>query len=387
MTQSTVRSENSNLSRRRLLKVLGLTSVAADGALVGCRSKKETALTLFGTGTLDLEDWSRIKTDLGIVLKFRDNGNDTGPVITQMVAGNAANDYDLGGLQGGAEAELAGAGKILPWDLTKLQRWATMWDWAKEIPYTSYEGKRYGLPVVINADSMIYLPDKVGQIDSYAAVFDPKLKGKTSMEDAWINSVIFTAIYLKDNFEKNIKNPGDLDKDELEFVMAFLIQKKKEGQFRKFWNGWEDGLRLVLQSEVYVMTGWEPIVYAARKQGVNVQYAVPKEGYEGWSNDLIIHSGTERRGVYDAVHKFADWELGGYYGCALALKRGYVVPNDSTLEYAKAHPTEFKLADLEQIVNNVRRKFLQMKGRTYWQNVRPRLYKEYEIWWSRLRSA
>jgi len=63
------------------------------------------------------------------------------------------------------------------------------------------------------------------------------------------------------------------------------------------------------------------------------------------------------------------------------------VPNDSTLEYAKAHPTEFKLADLEQIVNNVRRKFLQMKGRTYWQNVRPRLYKEYEIWWSRLRSA
>jgi putative spermidine/putrescine transport system substrate-binding protein len=125
-----------------------------------------------------------------------------------------------------------------------------MWDWAKEIPYTSYDGKRYGLPVVINADSMIYLPDKVGLIDSYAAVFDPKLKGRTSMEDAWINSVIFTAIYLKDNFEKNIKNPGDLDKDELEFVMAFLIQKKKEGQFRKFWNGWEDGLRLVLQSEV-----------------------------------------------------------------------------------------------------------------------------------------
>ncbi len=49
------------------------------------------------------------------------------------------------------------------------------------------------------ADSIIYLEKETGPIDSYHAVFDPKFKGRTSMEDAWINSVIFAAIYLKEN--------------------------------------------------------------------------------------------------------------------------------------------------------------------------------------------
>jgi len=33
------------------------------------------------------------------------------------------------------------------------------------------------------------------------------------------------------------------------------------------------------------MTGWEPIVYAARKRGIDCYYAVPKEGYEAWGNN------------------------------------------------------------------------------------------------------
>ena len=85
---------------------------------------------------------------------------------------------------------------------------------------------------MINADSMIYLPDRVGKVDSYAAVFDPKLKGKTAMEDAWINSVIFTAIYLKENGLVPIENPGNLSEEELGAVMEFLIKHKTDGQFR-----------------------------------------------------------------------------------------------------------------------------------------------------------
>lgn len=385
---------DSNASRREFLKILGLLGVGVSlGGTQSCvnSSSKDSLKTLrfFGTGTLDIgEYWQKLKEELNIELLFEDNGNDTGPVITSMVNGTASVDYDLGGLQGGAERELAEAGKIIPWDLSKISNWESMWDWAKDIPYTKIGNKQYGLPIVINADSIIYLPEFTGgEIDSYAAVFDPKFKGRASMEDAWINSAIFAAIYLKESGLQKIDNPGDLTEDELEGVMEFLIKKKKEGQFKTFWRGWEQGLNLIKSKEVYVMTGWEPIVYAAQKAGINAKYAVPKEGYEGWSNDLILHAGAKNRSLIEEAHKFANWELSGFYGAVLAKERGYIVPNGKAYEYALNHPKEFNAEDQEKKSENVENKFKKMKGKVYWQNVRPKNFKLYEDWWSKLRNS
>ncbi len=392
---------DSNISRRDLLRRLGYSGIGLAAVMSGCRGgdnhsgtatsdKLVTSireLKLYGTGTLNLESWAQAQQDLHVKLTFKDNNNDAGPVVTQMVSGTVADDFDLGGLQGGAEAELAQAGKILPWDLTKIPNWQAVWPWAQDIRHAKYDGKQYGLPIVINADSMIYLPDKVGKIDSYAAVFDPKLKGKTSMEDAWINSAIFTAIYLKQNAISKIQDPGNLTPDELGVVMEFLIKKKKDGQFRRLWNGWEDGLQLIKSQEVWVMTGWEPIVLAAQKAGVNAQYAVPKEGYEGWSNDLILHTGAKSRDLIDLAHQFANWELGGYYGCALSKLRGYVVPTDKAVDYAGKNPSEFDSKVIAATAQHVHDKFLKQGGQAFWQNSRPKEYKLYEEWWSKLRSA
>jgi putative spermidine/putrescine transport system substrate-binding protein len=381
--------QHSNYSRRQLLKRLALAGVTIYPGFTGCggRRVQNKELILFGTGTLNIDDWSQLNRDLGINLKFVDNNNDTGPVITKMIAQKAAEDYDLGGLQGGAERELAEAGKILPWDLDKIKNWPKVWDWARAIPYTKWEGRQYGLPIVINADSMIYLPKRVGQIDSYAAVFDRKLKGRTAMEDAWINSVIFTAIFRKESGLQKIVEPGDLTSDELGEVMEFLIKLKRDGQFKTFWSGWESGVSLMRDESVWVMTGWEPIVYELRRQGIQAEYAIPKEGYEGWSNDLILHIGAKTRDVVDLAHEFADWELSGYYGCTLAKKRGYLVPDDSAVAYASDHLSPQDQDEQKRITEHVRTKFQQQKGAVYWQNVRPRQYKLYEDWWSKLRNA
>ena len=385
---------DSNTSRRELLRLLGMTGAGLMlGSLVGCQNNGKKAppvptdLKFYGTGTLNLEKWDQLKKDLSIGMTFKDNGNEIGPIVSQMITGTAASDFDIAGLQGGAERELAAAGAILPWDTGQLHHWADVWDFAKAIPHIHYNDQLYGLPIVLNADSMIYLPEKVGTIDSYAAVFDPKLKGKTSMEDSWINSTIFTAIYLKQNSLAKIDNPGDLTESELGEVMEFLIKKKKEGQFVKLWSGWEDGLELIKSQKAWVMTGWEPIVYAAQKAGINAKYAIPKEGYEGWSNNLVLCKGAKDRNSLELAHKFADWELGGYYGCAIADLRGYVVPTDASTAYAKSHATEFDAAKIEKIAQNVKDKFFKMKGITFWQNMRPKNYKQYEVWWSKLRSA
>ena len=387
----------SNINRRQFLKLLGAggLSLGLGGidllrrpVLSFAQQKQTVTLNFWASGTMTIEQyWQKLEQDHAIKVNFTDNGNDPGPVISKLVFGNAQGLYDIGGLQGGAEKELAVHGQLEPWDEAKIPNYKTLWTWAKDIPYIRYQGKLYGIPTVINADSVIYLPEKVGKVDTYAVVFDPKLKGKTAMEDAWINSVIFTAIYLKENSLQKIGNPGNLTKDELGAVMEFLIKKKKDGQFRTFWNGWEQGVQLVTSQEVWAMTGWEPIVYAARKAGVKAEYAAPKEGYEGWSNDLLLFKGAAQRGRKDAAHRFANWELGGYYGNALGKLRGYMVPTDNNVSYAKAHPQEWAMQEQKDLADHVKAKFFSMKGAIYWQNVRPDNFQLYEEWWQKLRNA
>jgi len=398
-------SLSSNISRRHLLHLLGATPFAAPLFTFGCGpSNTSKTLRLYGTATLDIgpDNWKKLTDQTGISIEFTDNGNDVGPVLAEMLSGTAAQAYDLGGIQGGAEPEMYQAGVILPWDVSKIPMWNTVWDWMKTIPNLNQGGKQIGLPVVANADSVIYLENETGLVDSYSAVFDPKYRGRASMEDAWMNSVIFAAIYMKGNNIEGlgkIKTPGDLEEDELRTVMGFLTKHKKDGQFYKFWNGWQEGLELITKRKVVVMTGWEPIVYAAQLKGVtDVRYAVPREGYEGWSNNLVLHRGAHDRDMVEVAHQFANWQLSGYYGCVLGSLRGYMVPTDGCVDLSEKSQVSYRdtqngtwttvhADDARTLRNHVRKKFLEQKGQVYWQNARPKNYELYEQLWAELRAA
>ena len=375
------------LTRRQLMQrtALGAGALAVGGLGLPRMARAAGEINFWASATLDIADgWKTFTKESGVGVAFTDNGNDPGPVVAKLAAGNANDIYDVGGIQGGSEKELAKQGLIAPWDVSKIPNYASVWQWAKDIPYLTYQGKVYGVPTVINADSMIALEDKIGKVDSYGVVFDPKLKGKTAMEDAWINSAIFTAIYLKNSENAKIAEPGNLTPDELGLVMEFLIKHKKDGQFRTFWSGWEQGVQLVANQEVYVMTGWEPIVYAARERGIKAYYAVPTEGYEGWGNNTVLLKGAVDRGLSDTAHSFANALLGGYYGCTLGALRGYVVPTDNNAAYAAAHPDAFDAKKVKDLGEHVKAKFA---GKVYWQNTRPDNFQLYEQWWQKLRNA
>jgi putative spermidine/putrescine transport system substrate-binding protein len=378
----------SRLTRRQLFHRAALGAGAlALGTLRAPRiAQAANGIDFWASGTLDIGDegWKLFADESGIKVRFTDNGNDPGPVVARLAAGNANDIFDVGGLQGGSEKELAKRGLIAPWDLSRIPNYASVWEWAKNIAYVTYEGKIYGIPTVINADSIVALRNKVGTVDSYGVIFDRKLRGKTAMEDAWINSVIFTAIYLKNSENARISEPGDLTADELGLVMEFLIKHKRDGQFRTFWSGWEQGLQLVANQEVWVMTGWEPIVYAARRRGLDCYYAAPKEGYEAWSNNTILLKGAVDRALSNTAHQLANAFLSGFYGCKLATLRGYAVPTDNNVAYAAAHAGAFDPAAVRELSEHVKAKF---SGRVYWQNTRPANFLLYEEWWQKLRNA
>ena len=127
-------------------------------------------------------------------------------------------------------------------------------------------------------------------------------------------------------------------------------------------------------------------MYEAKRLGKKVEYATPREGYEGWSNDLVLHKGAKTRGLEDVAHTFANWELSGFYGAVLAELRGYVVPNNESVHYAQEKFTKEKAEKIRAVVDHVQQKFSQ-GGSLFWQNTRPTHYKLYEEWWSKLRSV
>jgi putative spermidine/putrescine transport system substrate-binding protein len=378
----------SRLTRRQLVQraILGAGALATGTLRLSRAAQAANEISFWASGTLDIGDagWKILASESDVKVDFTDNGNDPGPVVAKLATGNANDVYDVGGLAGGSERELAKRGLIAPWDITQIPNYSTLWEWVKNIPYLTFEDKIYGIPTVINADSMIALRNRVGSIDSYGVLFDRKLRGKTSMEDAWINSVIFTAMYLKNSENAKISEPGDLTADELGLVMEFLIKHKKDGQFRTFWNGWEQGLQLIANQEVWVMTGWEPIVYSARRRGLDCYYAEPKEGYEAWSNNTILLRGAVDRKFSKTAHQLANAFLSGFYGCKLGALRGYVVPTDNTVAYATAHPRAFDPAAVKELSEHVKAKFA---GKVYWQNTRPVNFQLYEEWWQKLRNA
>ena len=376
------------LTRRQLVQrgALGASALMAVTLRLPRAAQAANEINFWASGGLDIGDdgWKIFASESDVKVDFTDNGNDPAPVVAKLAAGNANDIYDVGGLQGGTERELAKRGLIAPWDLAQIPNYSSVWEWAKNIPYLTFEGKTYGIPTVINADSMVALRKRVGNVDSYGVIFDRKLRGKTAMEDAWINSVIFTAMYLKNSENARISEPGDLTADELGLVMEFLIKHKKDRQFRTFWNGLEQGVQLIANQEVWVMTGWESIVYAARRRGLDCYYAAPKEGYEAWSNNTILLKGAVDRKRSKTAHRLANAFLSGFYGCKLGTLRGYVVPTDNNVAYAAAHAGAFDPAAVKQLTEHVKAK---LAGKVYWQNTRPANFQLYEEWWQRLRNA
>ena len=151
--------------------------------------------------------------------------------------------------------------------------------------------------------------------------------------------------------------------------MEFLIKHKKDGQFRTFWNGWEQGVQLVANQEVWVMTGWEPIVYAARERGINAYYAVPEGRLRrlGQQHHPSQGRGRSRTFGYRAhaspMRCSPATTAASSAGCAAMS-----CPTDNNVAYAEAHSDVFDPKKVKELAEHVKAKFA---GKVYWQNTRP----------------
>jgi putative spermidine/putrescine transport system substrate-binding protein len=385
-------------SRRQVLRagaVLGIAGLVGRRRLAPPAFAAGRTLTIADVGVGDPDgDWSPFEEPTGDQVNLVSIGNAPSAVVNQLIAGGGQTTFDVINIVGGMQKPLVDNDLILELDPSRLPHWQGntyieqyLAPGTPGFDFIGYEDKIYGVPTVLQGDSFAYLPQETGELDSYAALFDPAFKGFVALEDNYTTAGQKTALFLKHSGQAAINDPADMTPEEVKTVIDFLVEHKKAGQFRVVWSSFEQAVNLITSKEVHVIDCWEPMVFVARSQGHDVNYAAPKEGYLLWAMAAYMVNNPERSEEdLQATYDLLNFMLGPWYGAKITLLRGYMT-NPLAPEYAKAHPEEFsakEAARVAEITEGVQRKFEQ--GGT-WQNRWPTNVDVYEEEWQRFKAA
>ena len=196
------------------------------------------------------------------------------------------------------------------------------------------------IPTTYNADTLGIRPDLIdGPVDSWAALLDPKFKGKAATLNIPSIGIMDAAMALEARGDMKYADKGNMTREEIDKTIAALIEAKKAGQFRAFWTNFNESVNLMASGEVVIQSMWSPAVTAVRTQGIACKYQPLKEGYRGWASGFGLPVAIADR-EKDAAYEFIDWFLSGWAGAFLS-RQGYY---PAVLETAKTELEPYEVA-------------------------------------------
>jgi spermidine/putrescine-binding protein len=217
------------------------------------------------------------------------------------------------------------AGVLQPIDVSRLPEYENIWERFRTIPETSFDGKVYFMPWDAGLSSVLYRTDLVDPADvadpSWSLLFNEKYKGKLSMYDTDT-----TFIELAARVRGWYKDYLHLSDEQLAEIKKMLASQR---ELMKFY--WSDNTQLeqaIAAGEVVAAYAWSGSYAALKKQGVKVDYLVPKEGILGYSCGLVRHAKApgDEQAAYDFLNAMLDPESGKW----LIEQSGYFHSNRRT---------------------------------------------------------
>ena len=386
-------------NRRYVLQgVAAIAAAAAAGGIPGL-SKAAGDLKLWAAGIhkVGAKDWSAMASQAGIGIAYTTKSARADESIQKMVVGDGNKLFDAMTDNGGGMENALGSQKVIvPLDTSKIPNWKNILPTYKEGGLAAhsirYDGKVYATPMISNADSMAYDYKKLGfHPTSWEVLFDSQFKGYAALQNDFGPTLTNMAIYLKQSGKIEIDNPSDMTPNEVKAVCQYLIDYKKKGQFRTFWDGFQNGVGILASGEVLVSSCWEPIqIVANRKTGdkADIRYGSMKEGHQAWNNIIMLTKGGHERGMDAAYYALANVYLSPWFGARTLGGLGFGAQMVGVDDYIKANPKDFPAAKQAEILDILTRKNerLANKGNA-WQNVFPKNWRAYQDWWARLQAA
>jgi putative spermidine/putrescine transport system substrate-binding protein len=341
----TGRSRPGGWSRRRFMKATaaGVATGVVAGGFPG-RSFGAEGLRTIGLGVSIINDIQEKATkDLGFPVTGQALGY--GEMFGKML--NQNDQYDIGeGYYN--DLRVMGPAKVWqPLDTKKIKEWERVTDLTKTGKLTpeASEGQgdapfrlmwvdesgakvkgpsRYIIlcPAFHNADSIGYNPKATGRpIESWGDLMSPDFKGKVALLNVPQIGTMDAAMAVEALGLRKFGDKGNMTRDEIDFLVDYLIKKKKEGHFRAFWENFGQSVNLMVNGEVALESMWSPAVTAIKAEGVPCVYAFPKEGMRGWHGGLAISAKVKGKQL-DQAYEYINWWMSGWAG-AFVARQGY----------------------------------------------------------------
>ncbi|GJE42315.1 ABC transporter substrate-binding protein [Methylobacterium soli] len=358
-------SEITTPNRRTFLKGAGLALGA--GPITGfpaIHAAEPVTLRYLGTAVNQSAEIARkVKEDLGITIEYI-------PVVTDEVTKRVVtqpNSFDLVDTEFFSLKKIIPSGNILGMDAKRIKladkitsvftkgevAGKTIGDQGtapKKVFYLEGQnGKTFAnfptewitlIPTTYNADTLGIRPDLINRpIGSWKELLNPEFKGRASILNIPSIGIMDAAMVVEATGDYTYGDKGNMTKAEIDRTIKLLIEAKRAGQFRAFWQDFNESVNLMASGETVIQSMWSPAVTKVRSQGVPCIYQPLKEGYRAWASGFGLPKTLSGRKL-DAAYDFVNWFLSGWAGAYLN-RQGYY---SAVLETAKAHMEPYEWA-------------------------------------------
>jgi len=195
------------------------------------------------------------------------------------------------------------------------------------------------LPLTHNADSFVYLEDALpaslaqGE-ESWSWLLAPELAGRVALQADAAIGAIDAALAVQASGLMRFDDIGNLSIEEIDGLIAILIDYKRRGHFAGFWSSFAEAAQLMIANKVAIQSIWSPATVELERAGLKFRLARPREGYRAWFGGIGISRLAHGR-VLDAAYEYLNWWLEGWAGATVARQGFYISNPERSREHMK----------------------------------------------------
>jgi spermidine/putrescine transport system substrate-binding protein len=284
--------------------------------------------------------------------------------LVAKLKGGSASNYDVISPSSDVATSVVTSGLAEPLDLSKIPSYGQTAKQLRDLPLVKANGKVYGVPLTWGPNPLLYDPTAFKTPpDSWAALWDPSLKGKISVWDEL--STVYMAAQVLGYDKPDPSALYNLNDAQLEAVKKKLLELKPN--IRKMWATGGELTNLFQGHEVVAAMGWPLMTNQLRQAKIPIAETIPKENTTGWIDHLMITSASQNK---ELAHEFLEYMIEAKTQKAVADVTGYTPANSSASQFMTEEQRKaLHLDDVDAYQQHI----------YFWQNV-PRRAKYTEIW-------
>jgi spermidine/putrescine transport system substrate-binding protein len=316
------------ISRSNFLRTMGAGVVAGSTLSVLACQPNTTAQSSGGGGSgpeekqLNLYNWS----DYVAKSTIPDFQKQTGIQVTQDFY--ASNEELLAKLQAGGTGYdvivpsdymvgiMIKSNVLEPLDKSKIPNFKNIGEEFKGLPYDP--DNKYSVPYQWGTTGILYNKKKVGEVDTWDVMWDPRFKGKIGMLDD-SRETPGAALYRL-GYSVNTTDPNQLHRAEASL-------KKQKPLLRGYFADTQTRA-LVQNGDLLLGHTYSGDAFLVLGGNQDLDYAIPKPAATRWTDNMAIPKGAPH---LDNAHKFINYILSAKAGAALTNYTYYNTPNEAAL--------------------------------------------------------